>query len=89
MELQNHINSLTDITSYFKQNNFKVNTYKNLKIVSYPYDSPPEYNDENDLWKLYVKGAVIDQNNKLICLSPIKSFTLILNKYLIELGIKK
>ena len=76
MELQNHINSLTDITSYFKQNNFKVNTYKNLKIVSYPYDSPPEYNDEKDTWKLYVKGAVIDQNNKLICLSPIKSFTL-------------
>ena len=76
MELQTHINSSDDIISDFKKYNFKIHNFKKLKIISYRYDSPPEYKNTNDLWKLYCKGVVIDENNKIICLSPIKSFTL-------------
>ena len=39
MELQNYINNHENYISDFKLG-FKVNSYKNLKIVSYPYDCP-------------------------------------------------
>ena len=42
MELQNYINSHSDYISEFKKQGFKVNSYKNFKIVSYPYIKKPE-----------------------------------------------
>ena len=77
MELQTYINNHENYISNFKELGFKVNSYKNLKIVSYPYDKKPEYNSEDDLYKLYLKGAVIDTTtNRINCLPPIKSFDL-------------
>ena len=74
MELQTYINNHENYISDFKNLGFKVNSYKNLRIVSYPYDKKPEYNSEDDMYKLYLKGAVIDINtNRVICLPPIKS----------------
>tara|TARA_Y100000389_G_scaffold120659_2_gene118008 strand:+ start:1940 stop:3010 length:1071 start_codon:yes stop_codon:yes gene_type:complete len=74
MELQTYINTHENYISDFKKLGFKVNSYKNLRIVSYPYDKKPEYNSQDDIYKLYLKGAVIDINtNRVICLPPIKS----------------
>ena len=68
MELQNYINSHPDYISEFRQQGFKVNSFKKLKIVSYPYDNPPT---GTDLWKMFLKGAVINENNKIVCLPPV------------------
>lgn len=77
MELQTYINNHENYISNFKKLGFKVNSYKNLKIISYPYDKKPEYNSEDDLYKLYLKGSIIDTTtNRIICLPPIKSFDL-------------
>lgn len=74
MELQTYINNHENYISDFKKLGFKVNSYKNLRIVSYPYHKKPEYNSHDDMFKLYLKGAVIDINtNRVICLPPIKS----------------
>ena len=74
MELQTYINTHENYISDFKKLGFKVNSYKNLRIVSYPYDKKTEYNSQDDIYKLYLKGAVIDINtNRVICLPPIKS----------------
>lgn len=74
MELQTYINNHENYISDFKKLGFKVNSYKNLRIVSYPYDKKPEYNSQDDMYKLYLKGAVIDiDTNRVICLPPIKS----------------
>ena len=74
MELQTYINTHENYISDFKKLGFKVNSYKNLRIVSYPYDKKPEYNSQDDIYKLYLKGAVIDINtNRVICLPPIKA----------------
>ena len=72
MELQNYINSHPNYISEFKNNGLKVNSYKQLKIVSYPYDKKPSY-DPNNVWKMYCRGAIINSNHKIICLPPIQS----------------
>ena len=41
MELQTYINNHSDYISDFKKQGFKVNTFKDLKIISYPYDKKP------------------------------------------------
>ena len=69
MELQTYINSHPNYISEFRQLGFKVNSFKRLKIVSYRYDNPPS----SGSWEMFCKGAVIDENGKIICLSPIKS----------------
>ena len=71
MELQTYINSHPNYISEFRQLGFKVNSFKRLKIVSYRYDNPPS----SGSWEMFCKGAVIDENGKIICLSPIKSQT--------------
>ena len=77
MELQTYINNHSNYISDFKRLGFKINSYKNLKIVSYPYDKKPEYKSESDLYQLYLKGAVIDTTtNRVVCLPPIKSIDL-------------
>lgn len=77
MELQKYINNHDNYISNFKSDGFKVNSYKNLKIISYPYNKKPIYENQNDMYKLYLKGVVIDSNtNKVLCLPPIKSFNI-------------
>ena len=73
MELQNYINSSPTYISDFRKQDLKVNSFKDLKIISYPYDKTFVYNDRNDLYKLFLRGAVITKDNKVICLPPIKS----------------
>ena len=72
MELQNYINSHPNYISEFKNLNFKINSYKKLKIISYPYDKKPSY-DENNLYQLYCRGAIVNSDHKIICLPPIHS----------------
>ena len=77
MELQNYINSHPNYISEFKKNGFKVNSFKKLKIISYPYDKKPIiHKDKNNLWQFYCRGAVISSENKIICLPPIHSIEL-------------
>ena len=74
MELQNYINSHPNYISEFKNLGFKVNSFKKLKIISYPYNQKPNYNqNNNNLWQLYCRGAVINSDHKIICLPPIHS----------------
>ena len=70
MELQKYINSHPDYISEFRKLGFKVNSFKGLKIVSYRYDNPPT---EEGSWQMFAKGAVIDENHKIVCLPPVKS----------------
>ena len=72
MELQSFINNNKNYLEIFKKNNFKINTFKKLKIISYNYNKKLLF-ENNNIWKLYLKGAIIDENDKIICLSPIKS----------------
>ena len=72
MELQNYINSHPNYISEFKNIGFKINSFKKLKIISYPYNQKPKYN-QNNLWQLYCRGAVINSDHKIISLPPIHS----------------
>lgn len=76
MELQTYINNHSDYISDFKKLGFKVNTFKDLKIISYPYDKKPLYESNSDFYKLFLRGVVIDKTNKVVCLPPVKSFEL-------------
>lgn len=75
MELQNYINNNSDYIQSFKDNNFKVRKYKKLIIVKNNYNDKLQYSEENnDYWKMYCRGAVIDtEKNKIVCLPPVKS----------------
>jgi len=70
MELQQYINSHTNYIKIARENNFKVKTYKGLKILSYSYDSPIS---EDLSWAMFCKGAVISPDNKIICLGPVRA----------------
>jgi len=74
MELQTYINNHHDFISEFRKLGFKINTFKDLKIISYPYDKKPLYKSNLDFYKLYLRGAIINKENKIICLPPVKSF---------------
>ena len=76
MELQTYINSHPNYISEFRSSGFKVNTFKDLKIISYPYDKKPLYESNSDFYKLFLRGVVIDKENKIVCLPPVKSFDL-------------
>ena len=76
MELQTYINNHSDFISEFRSQGFKINTFKDLKIISYPYDKKPLYESNLDFYKLFLRGVVINKDNKIICLPPVKSFEL-------------
>ena len=76
MELQTYINNHPNYISEFRKLGFKVNTFKDLKIISYPYDKKPLYESNSDFYKLFLRGAVINKENKVVCLPPVKSFDL-------------
>ena len=76
MELQTFINSHPNYISEFRKQGFKVNTFKDLKIISYHYDKKPLYESNSDFYKLFLRGAVINKDNKVVCLPPVKSFDL-------------
>ena len=74
MELQNFINNNANYIQSFKDNNFKVKKHKNLIIVKNNYNDKLQYTDDENYWKMYCRGAVIDTDrNKIICLPPVKS----------------
>ena len=73
MEFQKYIDSSTDLISDLKKEGFKIKSYKGLKIISYSYDNVPSLQSENDLWKLYCRGVVIDSKKQIICLPPMKA----------------
>ena len=76
MELQKFIDTTEDYLSIFKKNNFKIKKYTkyNCILVKNNYNQPLEYTNENDYWKMYCRGAIIDTHfNKVICLPPVKS----------------
>ena len=73
MELQNFIDSNSDYINLFKKEGFKVTKYKKLILVKNYYDNPLTFNEDN-YWKMYCRGAIIDtENDKVICLPPPKS----------------
>ena len=76
MELQNFINNNCDYLNIIKQNKFKIkklNKY-NLILITNNYENPLSYNNPDDYWKMYCRGAIINtKNNKVVCLPPVKS----------------
>ena len=73
MELQNFIDTNSDYINLFKKEGLKVTKYKKLILVKNYYDNPLTFNEDN-YWKMYCRGAIIDtENNKVICLPPPKS----------------
>lgn len=74
MELQSYIDNNENYINLFKKEGLKVVKYKNLLLVKNYFDKPLSYIDENDYWKMYCRGAIIDtSNNNIICLPPVKS----------------
>jgi len=74
MELQSFISENNNYSDLFKKEGLKVVKYKNLLLVKNYYDKPLSYTDENDYWKMYCRGAVIDTlTDKVVCLPPVKS----------------
>ena len=74
MELQSFISENNNYSDLFKKEGLKVVKYKNLLLVKNYYDKPLSYTDENDYWKMYCRGAVIDTlTNNVVCLPPVKS----------------
>ena len=74
MKLQSFISENNNYSDLFKKEGLKVAKYKNLLLVKNYYDKPLSYTDENNYWKMYCRGAVIDTlTNKVVCLPPVKS----------------
>ena len=74
MELQKFIDDNNNYINRFKDEGFKVVRYKNLILVKNYYDKPLDFSSENDYWKMYCRGAIIDKDiNKVVCLPPVKS----------------
>ena len=74
MELQVFITENKDYINLFKKEGLKIIKYKDLIVVKNYYDKPLTFSDDNDYWKMYCRGAIIDTiKNKIICLPPVKS----------------
>ena len=65
MELQTFIHSNPDFISILKKNNFKVQAFKDLKIISHPYEKQLTFTNDSDYWKMFCRGAVINSENQL------------------------
>ena len=75
MELQNFIDSNENYIQKFRDHGLKVMNYSKYKciLVKNYYDKPLSYTNEEDYWKMYCRGAIIDtEKNKVICLPPEK-----------------
>jgi hypothetical protein len=74
MELQEYIANNSDYLQEFKGHGLKVHKHKDLSLVKYHYDTPPDPGDPDFAWKRYCRGAIIDTvNHKVICLPPPKA----------------
>ena len=87
--LQSFIDNNTNYISIFKKNNFKIiknSKYKLILVKNY-YNNELNFNDENDYWKMYCRGAVIDIiNHKVVCLPPVKSKEISLNDDILNIN---
>ena len=77
MELQRYINNNEDYLTCMRDQGIRVNSFKRLKILSYPYvkDGSPTSMDET--WKLLIRGAIVSSDNKIVCLPPCKAYDLL------------
>tara|TARA_Y100001970_G_C14117029_1_gene794174 strand:- start:50 stop:1132 length:1083 start_codon:yes stop_codon:yes gene_type:complete len=76
MELQNFINLNSNWLDIVRENGFKIRKFNkyNCVLITHHYDKPPLFNNENEYWKMYCRGAIINiKTNKVICLPPVKS----------------
>ena len=83
MELQNFIDSNENYIQKFRDHGLKVMNYSKYKciLVKNYYDKPLSYTNEEDYWKMYCRGAIIDtEKNKVICLPPVKGVELDLSE---------
>ncbi len=86
MELQVFLDTNNNYRSLFKENNLVVKHDKknNLCLVKNKYDEPLDSLDDNDSWKMYCRGAIINtETDKVICLPPVKA-----REYTIEIDSK-
>jgi len=81
--LQSFIDTHNDYISLFKKNNLKVitNSKYKLMLVKNNYQNNLSFTDENDYWKMYCRGAVINTvTNKVIALPPVKAIEITLEE---------
>ena len=74
MELQEYIANNPDYLQIFKECGLKVHKHKNLSLVKYHYDTPPDPAEADFAWKRYCRGAIIDtETHRIVCLPPPKA----------------
>ena len=74
MELQGFINNNTNYIDLFKKNNLLIKKFKNLVLVKANYDESNIYENDEEYWKMYCRGSVINTDtNKLVCIPPVKA----------------
>ena len=74
MELQEYIEENQSYIQDFKDLGLKVHKHRNLSLVKYHYDKPPDPTDPDFAWKRYCRGAVIDtETHRVVCLPPPKA----------------
>lgn len=74
MELQKFITDNLNYIELFKQNNFKIRKFKDLVLVKRNYNDNNIYENDNEYWKMYCRGAIINTTtNKLVCIPPVKA----------------
>ena len=73
MELQTYINNNADYLASLRLQGVRVNSFKRMKIISYPYAKASLTTSMDEPWKMFIRGAVVSPENKIICLGPCKS----------------
>lgn len=74
MELQTFIDNNPNWLELMKENNLKIRKYNkyNCVLISHYYNKPLNYENEDEYWKMYCRGAII-KDNRVICVPPVKS----------------
>jgi len=87
MELQQFIDSHSNWLDIIRKNDLKIRKYNkyNSVLITHYYNKPLTFTDENDYWKMYCRGAIINiKTNKVICLPPVKSQELTIDRTKLE-----
>ena len=83
MELQKFISSNPNWLDIIRENGFKIRKYNkyNCVLITHYYDKPLNFTNEDEYWKMYCRGAIVNSTtNKIICLPPVKSEEIDFNK---------
>tara|TARA_B100001094_G_scaffold91513_1_gene87501 strand:+ start:2045 stop:3103 length:1059 start_codon:yes stop_codon:yes gene_type:complete len=76
MELQRFLDQNDNYLTLFKEHHLivKRDRKNNLCLVKNNYNKPLDSRDENDSWKMYCRGAIINtETNQVVCLPPVKA----------------